>query len=85
MPLNAQTRRHAEAEVFQQALNKGLQAEKVITYVDWKLCDACGPNGGIGSMLRATGISAVEVVVPDGRFLISANRPSVPVRIGDLP
>jgi hypothetical protein len=85
MRVNAQTRTHAEAQAFQQALNDGLKADRATMYVDRPLCDACGRYGGIGSMLRATGIKAVEIVAPDGRFLITADRPSIPVRIGDAP
>lgn len=34
-------------------------------------------------MLRTTGMRTVEVTAPDGRFLISADRPSRPIRMGD--
>ena len=85
MRVNAQTATHAEAASFQQALNAGARADRVTLYVDRPLCDACGANGGIGSMLRATGIKEVEVVAPNGRFLITADRPSVPIPIEGGP
>lgn len=85
MRVNRYTKYHAEGDVFQQALDQGLQAERAVMYVDRPLCDACGRYGGVGSLLRQTGIEAVEVVAPDGRFLITAEQPSAPVRIGDAP
>lgn len=85
MRVNRYTKFHAEGDVFQQALTKELHADQAVLYVDRPLCDACGRYGGIGSLLRQTGIRAVEIVAPDGRFRITADKPSVPVRIGEAP
>jgi hypothetical protein len=85
MKVNAQTATHAEAHSFQQARNAGATADRATMYVDRSLCDACGKNGGIGSLLRGTGIKEVEIVAPNGRFLIRATRPSTPIPIGTLP
>jgi hypothetical protein len=79
--VNAQTKTHAEADVFQQAKNAGITADTATLFVDRDLCDSCGDYGGVGSLLRGTGIKQVVVVSPSGRFLITADRPSVPVPI----
>jgi hypothetical protein len=85
VPTNAYTRTHAEAQSFQSALNAGARADRVTMYVDRPMCDACGIKGGVGSLLRGTGIKEVEVVAPNGRFLITAERPSVPIPIEGPP
>jgi hypothetical protein len=42
-------------------------------------------EGGIGSLLRGTGIKQLIVVAPDGRFVITADRPSTPQAIDGPP
>ncbi|AEV86836.1 SON protein [Actinoplanes sp. SE50] len=78
IPVNAYTRDHAEGDVFQQAKNAKITADRAVMYVDRPLCDGCGAYGGVGSLLRGTGIKEVVVVAPNGRFLITAARPSTP-------
>ncbi|MFC0112701.1 golvesin C-terminal-like domain-containing protein [Kibdelosporangium aridum] len=79
--VNAQTKTHAEADVFQQAKNAKVSADRATLHVDRDLCDACGIKGGVGSLMRGVGISRLTVNSPSGRFEITASRPSVPRRI----
>jgi MafB19-like deaminase len=81
--VNATTRDHAEADVFQQALDEGVTAPTAQLYVDRGLCDSCGVKGGLGTLMRATGVKYLVVYTPDGRaYRITAQRPSVPIPIG---
>jgi len=64
MNVNAITRTHAEADAFQQALNAGVRGGRGTLYVDRALCDACGKNGGVRSMVRELGLSELTVVTP---------------------
>src|SRR4029079_13229216 len=78
-PLNAGTRGQAEGDVFQQAYDAGQSADEATLYVDRPLCPYCGDKGGVGSLMRATGIKKLRVVAPDGEFTIDATvRPSAP-------
>jgi deoxycytidylate deaminase len=76
--VNAQTKTHAEADVFQQAKDAGLSGQRATLYVDRELCASCGDFGGVGSLLRGTNIKEVVVVTPRGKYLVTADRPSVP-------
>ncbi|MBM7774763.1 RHS repeat-associated protein [Actinokineospora baliensis] len=82
MKVNAQTRTHAEGHAFQQAKNAGATGERATLYVDRDLCRSCGRYGGLGSLMRATGVSELVVHSPAGRFLVTASRPSVPRPLG---
>jgi hypothetical protein len=75
-PLNAVIRTHAEGEVFQRFFNKGFGGETGVLFVNRGFCASCGKNGGVGSLLRATGLDRVIAITPDGTFLINASRPS---------
>jgi len=79
--VNAQTKTHAEADVFQQAKDAGATGERATLHVDRDLCTACGVKGGVGSLMRGVGISRLTVNSPSGRFEITAQRPSVPRQI----
>jgi len=75
-PLNSQTRTHAEGEVFQRFFNKGRSSDFGVLFVDRGFCASCGTKGGVGSLLRATGLKRVLAITPDGAFWINATRPS---------
>jgi hypothetical protein len=75
-PLNPLTRKHAEGEVFQRFADKGFEGSRGVLWVDRGFCDACGQNGGVGSLLRATEMEQVLAITPDGTFIINASRPS---------
>ncbi len=77
--VNAQTATHAEADVFQQALEAGVSSKTATLYVDRALCVACGAKGGVGSLMRGLGVDDLLVVSPEGNFLITSVRPSVPI------
>jgi MafB19-like deaminase len=83
--VNAQTKGHAEADVFQQAKNEGISAATAQLYVDHPLCDSCGVKGGLGTLMRATGVKYLVAYTPEGIYRITAARPSVPVYIGRWP
>jgi hypothetical protein len=76
--VNAQTKTHAEAMAFQQAKTAAVSSKQAVWYVDHSLCAACGVNGGLGSLMRQTGVNELFVHSPDGWFLIRAQQPSVP-------
>jgi RHS repeat-associated protein len=80
--VNAQTRTHAEASVFQQAKNAQVSGRTGTLYVDRPLCSSCGDYGGLGSLMRGAGVDRLYVVTPKGRFLVTASRPSRPIRLG---
>lgn len=75
--LNSYTRDHAEAHVFQQAKNAGATGKTAVLYVDNAFCRPC-EKGGVGSLMRATGVDEILAVTPEGSFTITASRPSVP-------
>ncbi|HMV87751.1 MAG TPA: deaminase [Blastocatellia bacterium] len=62
--VNAISRTHAEADVFQQALNSGARDDFARLVVDRALCTACGQNGAVASMARQLGIRELQVITP---------------------
>lgn len=80
--VNAQTSRHAEGDVFQQAVDAGVTDSPATLYVDRPLCRSCGAKGEVGSLLRGSGIDEVTVVTPEGAFRITADQPSRPIPLG---
>jgi hypothetical protein len=68
---------HAEAHVSQQARNANVSNQVAVLFTDRALCAYCS-GGAIGSMMRSAGVEELFVHTPDGWFLISAIRPSVP-------
>jgi deoxycytidylate deaminase len=70
MAVNAITRTHAEADVFQQALNAGAKGGNATLYVDRALCAACLQNGGVRSMARQLGVDQVTMITPQGTQII---------------
>ncbi|WP_322418008.1 RHS repeat-associated core domain-containing protein [Mesorhizobium huakuii] len=70
MRVNAITRTHAEADVFQQALNAGIQAGEAVLSVDRALCAACGINGGVKSMAQQLGLDRLTIATPQGTSVI---------------
>jgi RHS repeat-associated protein len=64
--VNAISEGHAEADVFQQALNSGVKGQEGTLYVDRPLCKACGQNGAVKSMARQIGLTHLTVVTPQG-------------------
>ena len=73
--VNAQSRTHAETHAFQQMKNKGYQSDTAVLYVDNKFCRPC-ERGGVGTLMRATGVKEVLAFTPQGTFLITAKQPS---------
>ncbi len=69
--VNPISRTHAEADVFQQAFDQGLRGGTARLVVDRDLCRACGEKGGVRGMARQLGLTALEVITPSGRELIS--------------
>jgi hypothetical protein len=63
---NAISQSHAETDVFQQAAKAGISGGEATLYVDRKLCDACGQNGGVRSLARQLGLSKLTVITPEG-------------------
>jgi hypothetical protein len=70
MRVNAITRSHAEADAFQQALNSGVTGRTGTLHVDRALCQACGANGGVRSMVRALGLEKLTVITPGSTAVI---------------
>jgi hypothetical protein len=65
---NAQTKTHAEADVVQQAIDKGKKgtAREAEMWTDRDACDACGKYNGIGSLARELGVGKITVHSPSG-------------------
>ncbi|MFD7258420.1 polymorphic toxin-type HINT domain-containing protein [Streptomyces sp. NPDC059874] len=81
--VNAQTKTHAEADVFQQAKDAGATGTRAVLHVDRDFCRACGATGGVGSLMRGLGVDELLVHTPSGIFTINAvRRPSTPRRLG---
>jgi hypothetical protein len=68
--VNAITRAYVEADAFQQAVNAGVRGGKGTLHVDRSLCDACGQNGGVRSMVRELGLGSLDVITPQGTSVI---------------
>jgi RHS repeat-associated protein len=66
LSVNAISEGHAEADVFQQALNSGVKGQEGTLYVDRPLCKACGQNGAVKSMARQVGLTHLTVITPQG-------------------
>lgn len=64
LSVNSITRDHAEADVFQQALDAGTRSDKARLIVDRDLCEACGKRGGVNSMAWQLGIKELEIITP---------------------
>ncbi|MEV6654242.1 ricin-type beta-trefoil lectin domain protein [Streptomyces sp. NPDC051219] len=81
--VNAQTKTHAEADVFQQAKDAGATGTRAVLHVDRDFCRACGATGGVGSLMRGLGVDELLVHTPSGMFTINAvRRPSTPRPLG---
>ncbi|WP_406477745.1 ricin-type beta-trefoil lectin domain protein [Streptomyces sp. NBC_01615] len=81
--VNAQTKTHAEADVFQQAKDAGVSGTRAVLYVDRDFCRSCGATGGVGSLMRGLGVEELLVHSPSGIFTINAvRRPSTPRPLG---
>ncbi|MDX3530059.1 polymorphic toxin-type HINT domain-containing protein [Streptomyces sp. ID05-39B] len=81
--VNAQTKTHAEADVFQQAKNVGATGTRAVLHVDRDFCRSCGATGGVGSLMRGLGVEELLVHSPSGIFTINAvRRPSTPRPLG---
>ncbi|WP_206059488.1 RHS repeat-associated core domain-containing protein [Nonomuraea zeae] len=81
--VNAQTKTHAEADVFQQAKNAGAKGKVAVLHVDRDFCRSCGATGGVGSLMRGLGVEELLVHTPSGIFTINATRrPSIPIPLG---
>lgn len=83
--VNAQTKTHAEGQSFQRAKNffgGNAPVKEATLHVDRDFCKSCGPNGGVGSLMRGLGIDRLTVHSPSGTFIIDATkRPSIPVPV----
>ncbi|MFE1797716.1 SpvB/TcaC N-terminal domain-containing protein [Streptomyces sp. NPDC059517] len=64
---NPVSMKHAEADVFQQAMNAGTSGGPATLYVDYPqgLCLACAGNGGVNAMARQIGLREIQVVGPN--------------------
>ena len=62
--VNPITKSHAEADVFQQAMDAGTTGIKARLIVDRDLCAACGLRGGVNSMAWQLGIKELEIITP---------------------
>jgi hypothetical protein len=62
--VNAISATHAEADVFQQAANAGINGGSGVLTVDRSLCLACGQNGGVSSMARQLGLDSLTIQTP---------------------
>ncbi len=81
--VNAQTKTHAEADVFQQAKDAGATGNRAVLHVDRDFCRSCGATGGVGSLMRGLGVEELLVHSPSGIFTINAvRRPSTPRPLG---
>ncbi|MCH5677126.1 polymorphic toxin-type HINT domain-containing protein, partial [Streptomyces gilvus] len=80
--VNAQTKTHAEADVFQQAKDAGATGDLAVLHVDRDFCRSCGATGGVGSLMRGLGVQELLVHTPSGIFTVNAvRRPSTPRRL----
>ena len=70
MKVKAISRSHAEADVFQQALNAGATGGNATFTVDKALCTPCGRSGGVRGMARQLGIDELTVTTPQGTQII---------------
>jgi hypothetical protein len=64
LSVNAISATHAEADVFQQAINAGITEGEGVLTVDRDLCLARGQNGAVNSMARQVGISPLTIQTP---------------------
>jgi hypothetical protein len=62
--VNIISKSHAEADVFNQAFKAGIRDGRAVLTVDSELCRACGVNGGVKSMAKQLGLSAITVIAP---------------------
>ena len=69
--INAISATHAEADVFAQAARAGVKGGPGKLFVDRPLCASCGTFGGVRSMARQLGLESLEVVTPNGTFVIT--------------
>ena len=65
LSVNAISRTHAEADVFNQAYRLASEGEAVLI-VDRSLCDACGRYGAVRSMANQVGFNSLYVITPQG-------------------
>jgi len=69
--VNAISATHAEADAFAQAARAGAKGETGTLFVDRALCPSCGTFGGVRSMARQLGLKSLEVVTPNGTFIVT--------------
>jgi len=70
LTINPISRTHAEADVFQQALDAGLRGGSGRLIVDRDLCRACGQNGGVKGMAKQLDLEQLEVISPSSHEVI---------------
>ncbi|WP_345941014.1 deaminase [Streptomyces sp. SID4917] len=81
--VNAQTKTHAEADVFQQAKDAGATGTRAVLHVDRDFCRSCGATGEVGSLMSGLDVEELLVHSPSGIFTINAvRRPSTPRPLG---
>lgn len=72
--VNNQTRYHAEGDVFFHLYLYRKQHKiiggKARLVVDRPFCDACGPDGGVRSLVEEVGLDELEVITPNGKEII---------------
>ena len=66
MPINPISATRAEADVFQQAIFAGVEAEEGTLYVDRELCGYCGRSRGVKGRACALGLKVLNVITPGG-------------------
>lgn len=66
--VNAISATHAEIDALNQIKQQGIdvKGQSLMLYVDRMPCAACGPNGGIRSMVEQLGIKQLTIIGPDG-------------------
>lgn len=76
LKVNPITKTHAEADVFQQAVDEGIRGGKARLIVDRDLCAACGLRGGVNSMAWQLDIKELEIITPTERKTITVKHPN---------
>jgi filamentous hemagglutinin len=71
--VNAISATHAEIDALNQIKQQGINVsgQNLTLYVDRTPCLACGPNGGIRSMVEQLGLKQLTVIGPDGPMIIT--------------
>jgi deoxycytidylate deaminase len=71
--VNAISRTHAEIDALNQLKQSGINVtgKNLTLYVDRAPCAACGPNGGIRSIVEQLGLNQLTIIGPGGPMIIT--------------